>query len=48
MEHEPDFTILIILLTAHGRRSAEADVDLPVLIDNTGSQVVPGGISFHS
>ena len=40
------------LLASRGPWSAEFDVDLPVLIDNTALQVVPdyrirGGISFH-
>ncbi|MEY2537738.1 MAG: hypothetical protein QOG67_1478 [Verrucomicrobiota bacterium] len=40
------------IIASRGRWSAEMDVDLPVLIDNTALQVVPdyrlrGGISFH-
>jgi hypothetical protein len=40
------------VVASRGRWSAEVDVDLPVLIDNTALQVVPdyrirGGISFH-
>jgi hypothetical protein len=40
------------IVASRGRWSAEFDVDLPVLIDNTALQVVPdhrvrGGISFH-
>jgi hypothetical protein len=40
------------IVASRGRWSAEAEVDLPVLIDNTALQVVPdyrirGGISFH-
>ena len=40
------------ILTSRGRWSAEVDIDVPVLIDNTALQVVPdyrvrGGISFH-
>jgi hypothetical protein len=40
------------IVASRGRWSAEADVDLPVLIDNTALQVVPdyrirGGIAFH-
>ena len=40
------------VVASHGRWSAEVDVDLPVLIDNTALQVVPdyrvrAGIAFH-
>ena len=40
------------IVASRGRWSAEADVDLPVLINNTALQVVPdyrirGGIAFH-
>ena len=40
------------IAASRGRLSAEVEVDLPVLIDNTALQVVPdyrlrGGISFH-
>ena len=40
------------VVASHGHWSAEADVDLPVLIDNTALQVVPdyrvrAGIGFH-
>jgi hypothetical protein len=40
------------VVASRGRWSAEVDVDLPVLIDNTALQVVPdyrirGGIAFH-
>lgn len=40
------------VVASHGHWSAEADVDLPVLIDNTALQVVPdyrvrAGIAFH-
>jgi hypothetical protein len=40
------------IVGAHGRWSADVDLDFPVLIDNTALQVVPdyrvrGGISFH-
>jgi hypothetical protein len=40
------------IVASHGRWSADVDVDLPVLINNTALQVVPdyrirGGISFH-
>ena len=40
------------IVASRGRWSTEAEIDLPVLIDNTALQVVPdyrirGGISFH-
>jgi hypothetical protein len=40
------------IVASRGRWSAEVDVDLPVLINNTAVQVVPdyrvrGGIAFH-
>jgi hypothetical protein len=40
------------LMASSGRWSAEVEIDLPVLIENTALQVVPdyrirGGISFH-